>query len=276
MKHRIVRLIGHERGLKDVCTALRDFVRAFDAPVVGAMHITCADESEFECMEAFQKGFVQQLLPELKFAQRTPFRLANLGARYEEGALAVAEHHYATPETRDAFKVLLVKVNAHVAVDGQGPDATFGRLRRYDVESTACGALHALLDGRDLPAVRELNDTFGVGGTNRLERLHDPSLVRPEHRSLFVALVSARLQTQRVIGDIQHHQAHSPTVYVVASCLTLNRAADDTEILCGLATMDGRTRAADVEYVGLGDDPTAYRVADDFGRLRVRDEHVSA
>ena len=275
MNHRIERLIGREQGLRDVSVALRDLVRAYNAPTVGAMHITCADESEFECMEAFKKSFAQQLLPELKFAQRAPFHLSNLGARYEEGALAVAEHHYATPETQGAFKVLLAKINAHVAVEGQGSEATFGSMRRYDTDSTACGALHALLDDKDIPAVRELSETFATGRLGRLKPLRDASQVSTEYRSLFVSLVNARLQTQRVIDEILHHKARSPTVYLVASCLTLNRAEADTEVLCGLATLDQRDEAAGVEYVGLGDDPTVYRVEDEFGRLQIRDDQPS-
>ncbi|MCK4342562.1 MAG: hypothetical protein KAY37_12660 [Phycisphaerae bacterium] len=270
------KLLGREHDLDDVNRALRDYVRALDAPVVGAMHITCADESEYECIDSFQRRFVNDLLPDLKFARRAPFRLSNLGGRYEEGALAVAEHHYATPQTHDAFKVLLVKINAHVAIERTGAAARFGRMQRYDTESTACGALHALLDGKQLPALNELRETFESEGVDRLTQLLDPSLVHPQHRSLFVALVNARLQTRRAEQAIQDHTSHSPTLYLVASCVTLNRPEQDTELLCGLYTADQRGGEHTAAYIGLGDDPIRYEVHDDFGRLRVSDNHLSA
>lgn len=265
------RLLGHECELDESVQALRDHAQVLDAPVVGAMHITCADESEHECVEAFQRGFVDYLLPPLKFTERAAFRLSNLGARYEEGALAVAEHHYATPATRDAFKVLVIKVNAHVAADTRSGQTCWGRLQRYETASAACGALHALMDGADLPALRELAVTFRADGIDRLARLLDPAQVDPAHRSLCVALVSARLQTRRVLAAIERHQPHTPTVYLVASCVTLNRAERDTEVVCGIATVDRRTKDGPAEYVGLGDDPAAYKLGDDFGRLIVRD-----
>jgi hypothetical protein len=262
-------LIGLEASLDVVNEALRLYAASFAAPVVGAMHITCADESEWECIEAFQRGFVDPLLPELKHAERAPFRLCNLGARYEEGAIAVAEHHYATPETRNAFKVLLVQVNAHVAVEGTGAEALFGQMQRYDAKSTACGALHALMAGADLPALRELRETFSTDGMDRLAALLDPHCVTPAHRGLFVALANARLQARRIEDAISRHEALSPTLYLVSSCVTLNRPEEDTELLCGLATMDRRSRDVPVQYVGLGDDPTAYRVSDRGSRLHV-------
>lgn len=269
MNDRIRKLLGVEHGLDEVTRGLRDYVQRMRPAAVGAMHIACADESEYECVDSFQRGFVNHLLPALKFACRAPFRLSNLGARYERGALPVAEHHYATPETRDAFKVLLIKVNSHVAVDGAGSEACFGRMQRYDTESTACGALHALMDGKSLPALEELRALFASGGRDRLGLLLDPDSVPKQHRSLFVALVNARLQSRRVEQEIKEHGAHSPTVYVVASCVTLNRAERDTELLCGVYTADLRDGGPEPTYVGLGDDPTRYRVADEYGVLRV-------
>ena len=153
-------LVGCEYRLHDLNLVLRRYVRSLGAPVVGAMHITCADESEWECLSSFQRSFVNELLPELKFTQKAPFRLVNLGGRYEWGAIPVAEHHYATAEARCDFKVLLVKVNAHVAVEQAGPVFRFGKMRRYDSESVACGALHALMEGGDRPFLHDLREAF--------------------------------------------------------------------------------------------------------------------
>ena len=63
-------IIGRERPLREVAQALHFAARPLRAPVVGAMHLTCSDETEFECTEALQQGFVQYLLPPLKFARK--------------------------------------------------------------------------------------------------------------------------------------------------------------------------------------------------------------
>ncbi len=264
--------VGVEQDLDDLNRALRDYVRSFAAPGVGALLITCADEAEWECVDSFQRMFAAHLLPKLKFACRAPFRLANLGARYEEGALAVAERHFATPDTHHAFKVMLVKVSAHVAVEGGGATATFGRMQRYGIESIACGALHALLADTHLPVLDELRRTFNADGEDRIRVLADTQQVAPAQRALFAAVASARLQARRVEADIQRHHTHSPTVYVIAACVTLNRTDRDTELLCGLTVADLRTDPPAARHVGLGDHPARYRLHDEFGRLRLTEE----
>ena len=192
------RLLGGEHALHEVDLSLRRYVGSLHAPVVGALHVTCVDETERECSESFQREIVAPLLPDLKFTRKAPVRLCNLGARYEWGALSVAERHFATPEAREGFKVLLVKLSAHVAVDGTGADARYGEMQRYGAPSTACGSLRALLAGGDLPFLDDLRDTFGSDGQDRLSTLLDPACVEPAYRSLFVAIVNARLQARRV------------------------------------------------------------------------------
>jgi len=98
----IRQLIGTEQDLEQVTRQLRFFVEGLRTPVVGALHVTCSDESEHECIEAFQRGFVDAVLPELKLWSRSPFRSSNLGGRYEWGAVRVAEQHYATTGERAA------------------------------------------------------------------------------------------------------------------------------------------------------------------------------
>jgi hypothetical protein len=272
----LVDVLGREYSLADVNRRLFAAVRHFDPPVVGALHVTCADESEWECADSFQHCIVDEMLPELKRAQKAPFRLSNLGARYEPGALAVAEHHYATLESQQAFKVLLIKINAHVAVEGSGAAAKFGSMHRYDHCSTACGALHALLAGGERPFLRDLEDSFDGDGVGRLTALRDPQRVAPQYRSLFVSLVSARRQTRRVEEEIQQYVPATPTLYIVASCCTLNRPEEDTELLCGLYFADHRRGQRRCAYIGLGDDPTAYRVIDADGSLRICDDRYPA
>ena len=71
--------------------------------------------------------------------------------------------------------------------------------------------------------------------------------------------------------EIQEHQPASPTVYVVASCVTLNRPERDTELLAGVFTADSRDGATAPAYRGLSDDPTSYQAHAQRGRLHVSD-----
>ena len=163
---RLEKLIGVEHGLDEVNYALKFAARQAGAPVVGAHHVTCSDESERECIESFQRCFVQDMLPRIKFSGRAPFRTSNLGARYEWHSLPIAEHHFATPETHDAFKLMVVKINAHVAARSEHTERHFGKMVRYEAESTACGALHLLLDG----ALPVHDDAIGrIAGANARE-----------------------------------------------------------------------------------------------------------
>ena len=83
MTERLHELVGGERSLAEVAQALHFSSVGLSAGAVGAMLITCADESEHECEEAFQRGLAQYLLPSLKLGRRSAMRLANLGGRYE-------------------------------------------------------------------------------------------------------------------------------------------------------------------------------------------------
>ena len=165
---RLSGMIGRENDLDDVARALYEFARKQGMPVVGAMHLTCADESELECIKSFQQGFVQYLLPKMKFAHESAFRLANLGGRYEWGAIQIAEDHFSTPKANESYKLLVVKVNSHVAVEWRDAAETFGTLIRYDCESTCCGALAALLSGAHAPFLDDLRDVFSSEGKDRV------------------------------------------------------------------------------------------------------------
>jgi hypothetical protein len=261
--------IGIEQPLDEFNRGLRDIVTSFQAPVVGALEVCCSDESELECMAAFQTHFVEHLLPDLKRAARAPFRTCNLGARYEWGSIRVAEQHFALPESADAFKVMVVKINGHVCVQDTANGPHFGPMQRYDTDSCACGALHATIDGGNLPALAELRDTL-MEGSDRLATLRDPRRVDPAHRYLFAAIVSARLQARRALQDIRTHTPQTPTLYLVLPCVTLNRPGPDSALLCGYYIADQRIGIGEDEaYIGLDDEPADYRLEVTGGRLRV-------
>jgi len=266
-------LIGVERELSQVGWAVRDFAQRLGPAAIGALHVTCSDEAEWECAEAFQRWFAAGVLPELKPACRAPFRSTNLGARYEWGAVRIAEEHFATPQARDGLKLLVVKINSHVAArqTAQGPE--YGWLQRYQCESACCGALAAMLEGSDLPAIEELVEAFAADGKNRLAVLRDAHRVPAGQRALLVAVVSARLQAERAVRDIREHDPQTPTIFLVLPCVSINRPGPDTELVVGQFGVDWSQSAAKVKYRGLGNDPAGYQICYDQGRLVLKDDH---
>jgi hypothetical protein len=269
---RLLDLIGREHDVDEVARTLYTIADELRAPVVGAMQVTCSDESERECIDAFHNNVVEPLLPSLKFGTRSRFRIANLGGRYERGAVAIAEDHYSTEEAAGAFKLLVVKVNSHVSVESTSDGRRFGSMRRYDAESVYCGALHALMDGSKLPFAKELRELFRSGGKDRLGTLLDKSRVEPDHRSLFAAVVNARLQVEGAVDDIREFSPRTPTFFLLLACVTLNREGKDTEIVCGVWQLDRRSSKPLDAYRGLGDDPSAYRLTIDRGQLLLDEE----
>jgi hypothetical protein len=273
---RIHSLIGVECYMEKLIEAMRELVEGLDAPVVGVQHVVCSDETEWECTEALQRWFSGRLLPALKSSSRQAFRSVNLGGRYEWGSVRIAEEHYATAETASAFKIMVLKINSHTAVrqTPQGPE--YGWLDRYGRESACCGALAALLEGSSLPAVQELAQTFSLGDRDRLAALHDPEIIPIEHRALAAAVVNARLQAQRAVIDLNEHRPHSPTVFLVFPCVTINRPGPDTELLVGEFAVDWTEKKPEVKYHGLGDAPAAYRIGHPHGQLRIEDDRWPA
>jgi hypothetical protein len=274
-------LVGRERSVREVAQTLHFAARAVPASAFGAMLVTCADESENECAEAFQQGFAQYLLPPLKFARHSPFRLANLGGRYEWAAARLAEAHYATAEAERGFKFVAVKINSHVSyaeipVSGRHDPTTpkpfkLGSFERYGRTSTCCGALAGLLAGDHRPGVEELLEAFESEGHDRLDALRDPQRVEARYAPLYAAIVSARLQARKALLDIQDYTPVTPTYWVVLPCVTINRPERDTEIVCGIYTVDGRSGGTDAVYYGLGDLPDQYTTTIAHSRFSVED-----
>jgi hypothetical protein len=266
-------LIGRETDLAQVGLTIRSFAEAFNLPVVGGYHVTCSDETESECADVFERLFSQVLLPPLKTERRASFRTANLGARYEPGAVHVAESHFASPEAHGSTKLVVVKTNSHVAVQLTPEGPRYGVLDRYGNESDCCAALTALVKGSTLPAVGELDGTFAAEGVDRLAMLRDPRRVAPEHLALLAAVTNARLQAARAVVDIAEHESAGPTIFLVLPCVTINRQEPDTEVLVGEYGIDATEGTPRIEYRGLGDSPAAYRVRHKHGRVVIEDDH---
>lgn len=262
-------LIGRETTLTKVIEALRACATRFDTNVIGAHLVCCSDESEVECAEVFQHEFVAKLLPALGDGKKGAFRTSNLGARYEPFSAQIAEHHYATPESRLTSKCVLIKINGHVSESRTSEGKQYGPMQRYEAESNACGALHALLGGADAPFAAELREAFLTTGKDRIATLLDEKCVAPRFRYLAAALASARLQAARAARDIEGHHAASPTVYLIVPCVTLNRYGPDGEIVCGYHIVDQRGIEPKSEYHGLGDDPALYRIEYENDALRI-------
>ena len=266
------KLIGVEHRLDEVNYALKFAVRGVRPAAVGAHHIVCSDETERPCAESFQRCLVADMIPRLKPGCHSAFRTANLGARYEWHSLRIAEEHFATPMAKDSFKVLVVKLNSHVAACKHEGKRTYGDFCRYKADSTACGSLHALMAGAQGPFADELRSQFNADGLERLKLLND--VVPDEVRSLSAAILCARLQARSAALDAQDHKPASPTVYLIVSAVTLNTMEADDELLCGLYLIDRRKGKHEDVYRGLGDDPTEYRIEHRGGKLHVSDGNV--
>jgi hypothetical protein len=266
-------LIGVERPMEVVASALRTFAEDVGASVVGAYQVCCSDETECTCSAALDRDFVCRLLPDLKPGCRVAFHTVNLGARYEWGAVRIAEEHYATSHAREGFKFLLVKVNAHAAVQHTAEGWRYGWLERYGNESACCGALAGMFEGSLLPAIVELREMFAFGGVDRAAVLANPRLVEPRYRALLTAVVSSHLQAMRVVRDIQEFRPESPTVFLVVPCVTINRPGPDTEIVVGQYGIDCTDGKTEVRYGGLGDDPAAYCVRHEGDCAIITDDH---
>jgi hypothetical protein len=269
-------IVGAERSLEGVCQAIHLSVVERHPQIVGAMHVTCADESEHECASAFQRCFVKYMLPSLKFAQQSAFRIANLGGRYDWGAVRIAEQHYANADRTGSRRLMVVKVNSHVGVsDGPGGASTYGIMERYGSDSRCCSALHALLAGDTRPFVENLAEGFVSEGPDRLAALTDGHRIEPAFRLLYTAMVSARLQARKVILDVQDFK-ESRTEFLVIPCVTLNRPARDTEIVCGFYLSTPGQVDKEPDYYGLGDDPTLYEHQIKNGRLVITDDQIGS
>jgi len=271
---RFYELLGTERPCDEVARLLRNYVTSERSPVVGAMRVSCSDEAEQESIEAFQRQFVRYALPTLKFFAKAPFRVANLGGRYEWGSVRIAENHYALAEGAGDWKLMVVKVNSHVSVEHGGQGLRFGRMGRYRSESIYCGALDAALNGSDEPFARALATDLDFECVDRLAALRDPAQVEPGLRNLFVAVANARVQARRAMLDIQDYTPGSPTLYLILPCVTLNRRGHDSEILCGIYTADRRETEPHDEYCGLGSKPWEYRLLTKGSDLALSDPHL--
>jgi len=272
--HTLRELLGKEHPLDTACRTLRDTCRLERPVAVGAYHIHCSDETEKECADAFQQWFVQELLPDLKPWNRSPFRTANLGARYEWGTAGIAEDHYAIPEAMDGVKAVVIKVSSHVGVLPQGNDQQFGKIQRYGAPSSCCGALTGLLCNSHLPSLLRMREVFQSEGKDRVAMLNDAEQVDPAYRLLFAAVVNARLQSRRAVLDIQNMAPRSPTVFLIVPCVTLDRSQRDTELVVGCYRADCSNGPAKVTYQGLGDDPSKYEALLHHGHLQVGDDQL--
>ncbi len=265
-------LVGAEHDLAEVAREIRTSVRGLGASGVGGFLVTCSDESEHECAQAFQRGFALEMLPRLKYGERVPFRIANPGARYEWGAVQIAENHFATAEARRDSLALVVKINGHVAATQTGASGLrFGSMERYGDDSVYCGAVDAVLNGATVPFAADLRADLLSEGTDRLASLQAPELASDGRQALFGALALARIQARKCVLDIQDHVPAAPTVYVVMHGVTLNKPGHDSELVGGLYVLDHRGAARTERYHGLGDDPAAYQLSAEAGRVHVRD-----
>jgi hypothetical protein len=265
---RLYELIGVERPLAEVERAVRAYVQGERPPVVGALQLTCSDEAEYEVAQVFRRDFVRALLPALHFDDKAPFHTANLGSRYEWGSAQIAEDHFAQAEGAEDWKLMLLKLNAHVGADEVDGKPAYGWLSRYGSPSACCGALAAVLAGDTRPFAKDLAEVFAIEGVDRLAQLR---AAPEEQRALLTAITHARLQARLAMLDVQDRTPQTPTVTLILPSVTFNRRQHDTEVLLGVYVCDRRGPEPHDEYCGLGDRPEDYRLSDEAGVVRVED-----
>lgn len=270
---RFLEALGTEAALVDGARSLGAWVKSLRMRAVGAHLLTCSDETESEAAQTFDRHFVRHLLPNLHAFDKAPFRSANLGGRYEWGSLAITEEHFARAKHAQSGKVVVLKVNAHVAVE-QGPDGlVFGKLARYDsVGSATCGALAGLLSGdRSRPFLLELEESFLFEGVDRVAQLR----AMPEDtRALVAAIISARLQARRAMLDIQDLQANSPTAYMIVASVTLNRTGRDAELPIGMYLVDHLGDERSEHWIGVTDRPDEIKLRLDDGLVAIEHKQL--
>lgn len=262
--------------MTDVAHRLLQTARELDAPATGALLVTCADETETECARVFHEGFVEHIVPPLKADEPSALRLANLGGQYEPGAIRMAHEHFAAAVEAGDHLSMVLKINAHVARQVTRDGWSFGDLARYDGNGACCDALLGAVAGTPLPAAEGLRQTLGSDGLDRIAALRDEERVDPDHRALFAAMASTRLQARKAANDIHDHRPAMPVRWLVVASVTINEPQPDTEIVCGIYHSPDPATPAQLEYFGLGDDPAQYTATDHGGQLRVRDEELAA
>lgn len=270
----LAHLTGSEHAFSEVAAELRRAARTSGLGAAGAFHVSCSDESEFEATDAFRRDFAQETLPRLKYGSHVPFRIANPGARYEWGSTAIAEDHFTTDAARRGGLFMVVKINTHVAVTRSGEGGlAFGHMERYGAPSTYCGAVGAVLGGGSgLPFVRDLEAELRSDGLDRVTILREADGFDAGLAPLYGALACARLHARRVVQDVQDGTHAVPCMYVVIHGVTLNRSGMDTELIGGVYLLDRTGETPDDRYVGVGDDPRAYRFAEHGGKVQVTDD----
>lgn len=279
----LLNLIGLESDLCSATTALRRAVERERPTVVGALHVTCSDEAEWETAAAFQRDFVERLLPSLKPGQKAAFRSVNLGSRYESGACGIMVNHFALAEPehldRDSLHTYVVKVNAHVGILETADGPVFGQFLRFGHPSACCGALSAAVAGNrdaptfgDTPAFADIAESLADIPDHAADYVRQN--VAESLRMLYLAVLHAQRQALAATRELERAVAELKDArvrcYIVAG-VAVNRPGPDSEITVGVTHFDkppgGPTCLPETH--GLGLDPRRYQAAFDSSRLRI-------
>lgn len=246
-------VVGDELELGLLSTRIAQTVGRANAPTVGAVHITCADEAQHRVIEKVQELIVEPHVTPMASGERTAFRLINLGGYHEMGALTIAENHWAGAHDAEAeAKLMLVRVDAHVGVDHDPSGAPlYGHFLRFGQTSVACGALAAILRGQAMPG--------GGGFMDRDVRARRILEAFGEHTRMFAAAICrAELSAADCLQEIEAMTPDTPTTWLVASTVTLNHPDRHSSMLTGVAAV---ATSGEITGAGLGTDPERYVIA---------------
>ncbi|MGQ9605865.1 MAG: hypothetical protein ACUVTW_06660 [Thermogutta sp.] len=276
-------LIGLESDLCSATTALCRAVERERPTVVGALHVTCSDEAEWETAAVFQRDFVERLLPSLKLGQKAAFRSVNLGSRYESGACRVMVHHFALAEPKhielDLLHTYVVKINSHVGILETADGPVFGQFLRFGHPSACCGALAAAIAGNrsftsfpDTPAFADIAESLADIPDHAAAYVRQN--VAESLRMLYFAVLHAQRQALAATRELERAVAELKdarvSCYVVAG-VAVNRPGPDSEIVVSVTRFDKPPGGlpSQPEMRGLGLDPRRYHATFDRSRLRI-------
>ncbi len=265
------RLLGVEVSLDVFHGTLRRAAQAMHPRgEVGTMLVTCSDEFLGEVRTAFARDVARPLTALQMIGSRGTFAVANLGGRFEPGALALADEHFSGGSRPDSARRLVVELVAHVGRLRQDHSSTHGLVDRFGKASPCCGALTLLLEAPEATAaVRhpwfdQLSAFFGPARLSQLRA--DPS----PWRLVRAAIVHAVLQGESAMADLLRDPPDGPAHILLACVVAINQPGTDGALLASVQRMHFDGTHMHLEHAAaLRSSPEALDISSQAGRLLV-------
>ncbi len=237
----------------------------------GTMLVTCSDEFMGEVRGAFARDVARPLTAQQMIGSRGTYAVANLGGRFEPGAIALADEHFARRPGSHAPQTLLIELATHVGRRRKGHESAYGEIDRFGRVSACCGALARLLEAPpETAAVKHpwFDQLSAFFGPARLEAL------RGDHASMRLtkaAIVHAVLQAESAIADLMREPPLQPRDVLLVGIVAVNQPGVDGALPVAVHHLrfDGEWLHME-SGAALRSTPAALEVEERGGRLAVR------